>query len=161
MSIVVGSSFMDKYSHQLTAILTLVLTFVVAVLADRAVSHWAARTILIELGKREVNSRQYVSWYNFGGQTSRSAWPTSRAASATASTSRGCCARAATYWCSTSRPTTSTCRHLGALEEALLDFVPGLRGLIAHDRWFLDRVATAHPLVRGRLSGHVVRGNLG
>ena len=44
--IVVGSSFLDKYSHQLTAILTLVLTFVFAVLADRAVSHWAARADL-------------------------------------------------------------------------------------------------------------------
>ena len=44
--IVVGSSFLDKYSHQLTAILTVVLTFVFAVLADRAVSHWAARADL-------------------------------------------------------------------------------------------------------------------
>ncbi len=44
--VVVGSSFLDKYSHQLTAILTLVLTFVFAVLADRAVSHWAARADL-------------------------------------------------------------------------------------------------------------------
>jgi small-conductance mechanosensitive channel len=44
--VVVGSSFLDKYSHQLTAILTLVLTFVFAVLADRGVSHWAARADL-------------------------------------------------------------------------------------------------------------------
>jgi small-conductance mechanosensitive channel len=44
--IVVGSSFLDKHSHQLTAILTLVLTFVFALLADRGVSHWAARADL-------------------------------------------------------------------------------------------------------------------
>ena len=44
--LIVGSSFLDKYSHQLTGILTLVLTVVVAVLADRAVSHWAARADL-------------------------------------------------------------------------------------------------------------------
>jgi hypothetical protein len=44
--IVVGSSFLDKHSHQLTAILTLVLTFAFAVIADRAVSHWAARADL-------------------------------------------------------------------------------------------------------------------
>jgi small-conductance mechanosensitive channel len=44
--LVIGSSFTDKYSHQLTAILTLVLTFVFAVLADRAVSHWAAGVAL-------------------------------------------------------------------------------------------------------------------
>lgn len=44
--LIVGSSFLDKHSHQLTGILTLVLTVVVAVLADRAVSHWAARAHL-------------------------------------------------------------------------------------------------------------------
>ncbi len=44
--LIVGSSFLDRYSHQLTAILTLVLTFVFAVVADRAVSHWAARAHL-------------------------------------------------------------------------------------------------------------------
>jgi small-conductance mechanosensitive channel len=44
--LIIASSFLDKHSHQLTAILTLVLTFVFAVLADRAVSHWAARADL-------------------------------------------------------------------------------------------------------------------
>jgi small-conductance mechanosensitive channel len=42
----IGSSFLDKHSHQLTAILTGVLTVVCAVGADRAVSHWAARADL-------------------------------------------------------------------------------------------------------------------
>ena len=64
---------------------------------------------IIELGKREVNSRQYVSLVQLqGGATSRSASVTSRAASATACTSRSCCAAAATCCCSTSRRTTST-----------------------------------------------------
>jgi small-conductance mechanosensitive channel len=44
--LIIASSFLDKHSHQLTAILTLLLTFVFAVLADRAVSHWAARADL-------------------------------------------------------------------------------------------------------------------
>ncbi len=44
--IVVGSSFLDEHSHQLTAILTLVLTFALALLADRGVSRWAARADL-------------------------------------------------------------------------------------------------------------------
>lgn len=43
---VIGSSFLEKYSHPLTAILTLVLTFAFAVLADRAISHWAAHADL-------------------------------------------------------------------------------------------------------------------
>ena len=44
--LIVGSSFLDRHSHQLTAILTLVITFVVAWLANRAVSGWAARADL-------------------------------------------------------------------------------------------------------------------
>ena len=44
--LIIGSSFLDKHSHQLSAILTVVLTFGFAVLADRAVSHWAARAEL-------------------------------------------------------------------------------------------------------------------
>lgn len=44
--LIIGSSFLEKYSHQLTAILTLVLTFGLALAANRAVSHWAARADL-------------------------------------------------------------------------------------------------------------------
>jgi small-conductance mechanosensitive channel len=44
--LIMGSSFLDRHSHQLTGILTLVLTVVFAVLADRGVSHWAARADL-------------------------------------------------------------------------------------------------------------------
>jgi small-conductance mechanosensitive channel len=44
--LIIASSLLDKHSHQLTAILTLVLTFAFAVLADRAVSHWATRADL-------------------------------------------------------------------------------------------------------------------
>jgi Mechanosensitive ion channel, beta-domain len=43
---IIGSSFLDKHSHQLTAILTLVLAVVFAVVADRGVSQWAARADL-------------------------------------------------------------------------------------------------------------------
>jgi small-conductance mechanosensitive channel len=44
--LIIGSSFLDMHSHQLTAILTGVLTVVCVVLADRAVSRWAARADL-------------------------------------------------------------------------------------------------------------------
>jgi small-conductance mechanosensitive channel len=44
--LITGSSFLNRHSHQLTAILTVVLTLVLAWLADRGVSHWAARTEL-------------------------------------------------------------------------------------------------------------------
>src|SRR5450631_4315339 len=44
--LILGSSFLDRHSHQLTAILTIVITLVLALLADRAVAHWAARADL-------------------------------------------------------------------------------------------------------------------
>jgi small-conductance mechanosensitive channel len=44
--LITGSSFLNRHSHQLTAILTVVLTLVLAWMADRGVSHWAARTEL-------------------------------------------------------------------------------------------------------------------
>jgi small-conductance mechanosensitive channel len=44
--LILGSSFLDRHSHQLTAILTIVITLLLALLADRAVAHWAARADL-------------------------------------------------------------------------------------------------------------------
>ena len=68
----------------------------------------------LELGKRKVASRAYVSWFNFkGGRAAAQGRRSCRAASATASTWRACCAGAATCCCSTSRPTTSTSTRCG------------------------------------------------
>jgi small-conductance mechanosensitive channel len=44
--LIIGSTFLNKHSHQFTAILALVLTAVAARLADRGVSRWAARADL-------------------------------------------------------------------------------------------------------------------
>ena len=44
--LIIGTSFLDRHSRQLTAILTLVLTFALAAMANRGVSHWAARVDL-------------------------------------------------------------------------------------------------------------------
>jgi small-conductance mechanosensitive channel len=46
VGLVIGSSFLGKYSHPLTALLTLVLTFVFAVVADRGIAHWATHADL-------------------------------------------------------------------------------------------------------------------
>ena len=48
---------------------------------------------------------------------------------------------------------------LRALEEALDEFA-GCAVVISHDRWFLDRIAHAHPGLRGRQPGRLVRGQL-
>ncbi len=48
---------------------------------------------------------------------------------------------------------------LQALEAALEDFA-GCAVVISHDRWFLDRVATPHPRLRGRQPRRMVRRQL-
>ena len=88
-----------------------------------------------------MNSRQYVSWFNFKGSDQQKRVGDLSAASGTASISRSCCARAGTCCRSTSRRTTSTSTQARALEDALLDFA-GCAAVISHDRWFLDWVAT-------------------
>jgi sulfate-transporting ATPase len=96
---------------------------------------------LIELGKREVNSRQYVSWFNFrgGDQQKRvsdlSGGERNRVHLAKLLRSGG-------NVLLLDEPTNDLdVDTLRALEEALLDFA-GCAVLISHDRWFLDRIAT-------------------
>jgi sulfate-transporting ATPase len=95
----------------------------------------------IELGKREVNSRQYVSWFNFKGTDQQkrvgdlSGGERNRVHLAKLLRSGG-------NVLLLDEPTNDLdVDTLRALEEALLDFA-GCAVVITHDRWFLDRVAT-------------------
>ena len=95
----------------------------------------------IELGKREVNSRQYVSWFNFkgGDQQKRvadlSGGERNRVHLAKLLRSGG-------NVLLLDEPTNDLdVDTLRALEEALLEFA-GCAVVITHDRWFLDRIAT-------------------
>jgi sulfate-transporting ATPase len=95
----------------------------------------------IVLGKREVNSRQYVSWFNFkgGDQQKRvgdlSGGERNRVHLAKLLASGG-------NVLLLDEPTNDLdVDTLRALEDALLDFA-GCAVVITHDRWFLDRVAT-------------------
>ncbi len=96
---------------------------------------------VVTLGKREVNSRQYVSWFNFkgGDQQKRvsdlSGGERNRLHLAKLLRSGG-------NVLLLDEPTNDLdVDTLRALEEALLDFA-GCAVVISHDRWFLDRVAT-------------------
>jgi ATP-binding cassette ChvD family protein len=96
---------------------------------------------LIELGRREVNSRQYVSWFNFRGADQQkpvaqlSGGERNRVHLAKLLRSGG-------NLLLLDEPTNDLdVDTLRALEEALLDFA-GCAVVITHDRWFLDRVAT-------------------
>ncbi len=94
-----------------------------------------------ELGSREVNSRQYVSWFNFRGADQQkrvgdlSGGERNRVHLAKLLRSGG-------NVLLLDEPTNDLdVDTLRALEEALLDFA-GCAVVITHDRWFLDRVAT-------------------
>jgi sulfate-transporting ATPase len=96
---------------------------------------------LVMLGKREINSRQYTSWFNFkGGDQQKpvgqlSGGERNRVHLAKVLKSGG-------NLLLLDEPTNDLdVDTLRALEEALLDFA-GCAVVITHDRWFLDRVAT-------------------
>jgi ATP-binding cassette ChvD family protein len=95
----------------------------------------------IELGRREVNSRQYTSWFNFRGADQQkrvgdlSGGERNRVHLAKLLRSGG-------NVLLLDEPTNDLdVDTLRALEEALVDFA-GCAVVISHDRWFLDRVAT-------------------
>ena len=91
--------------------------------------------------------------------TSRRRSPSCRVESETACTWRSCCEPAATCCCSTSRPTTSTSTRC-ARSRRRSSTSASCAVIISHDRWFLDRVATHIPGVRGRRLRALVRGHL-
>ena len=95
----------------------------------------------LELGKRKVPSRAYVSWFNFkGGTQQRKVGQLSGG-----ERNRVHLARLLRKGCNLlllDEPTNDLdVDTLRALEDALLEF-PGCAVVISHDRWFLDRIAT-------------------
>ena len=96
---------------------------------------------IVLLGKNEINSRQYTSWFNFrGGDQQKpvgklSGGERNRVHLAKMLKSGG-------NVLLLDEPTNDLdVDTLRALEDALLDFA-GCAVVITHDRWFLDRVAT-------------------
>ena len=96
---------------------------------------------IITIGKYEVNSRTYVSRFNFSGTDQQkhvgnlSGGERNRVHLAKLLKSGG-------NVLLLDEPTNDLdVETLRALEEALLDF-PGCAVVISHDRWFLDRIAT-------------------
>ncbi len=96
---------------------------------------------VVLLGKKEINSRQYTSWFNFRGSDQQkpvgqlSGGERNRVHLAKLLRSGG-------NVLLLDEPTNDLdVDTLRALEDALLDFA-GCAVVITHDRWFLDRVAT-------------------
>ncbi|MBF0447239.1 MAG: energy-dependent translational throttle protein EttA [Magnetococcales bacterium] len=96
---------------------------------------------MLDLGDREVNSRAYVSWFNFKGADQQkkvkflSGGERNRVHLAKVVKSGG-------NVLLLDEPTNDLdVETLRALEEALVEF-PGSAIVVSHDRWFLDRIAT-------------------
>src|SRR4051794_36078198 len=96
---------------------------------------------IILLGKREVNSRQYVSWFNFkGGDQQKRVGDLSGGERNRVHLAK--LLRSGGNVLLLDEPTNDLdVDTLRALEDALLEFA-GCAVVITHDRWFLDRVAT-------------------
>ena len=95
----------------------------------------------IELGKRKVASRAYVSWFNFkGGAQQRKVGTLSGGERNRVHLAK--LLRRGSNLLLLDEPTNDLdVDTLRALEEALLNFA-GCAVIITHDRWFLDRIAT-------------------
>jgi sulfate-transporting ATPase len=95
----------------------------------------------IMLGKKEINSRQYTSWFNFrGGDQQKRVGDLSGGERNRVHLAK--LLRSGGNVLLLDEPTNDLdVDTLRALEEALLEFA-GCAVVITHDRWFLDRVAT-------------------
>ena len=95
----------------------------------------------IAIGKREVASRAYVSWFNFKGRDQQRRVGTLSGGERNRVHLAKLLQRGSNLLLLDEPTNDLDVDTLRALEEALLDFA-GCAVVISHDRWFLDRIAT-------------------
>jgi len=95
----------------------------------------------IELGKRKVASRAYVSWFNFKGPGQQRKVGTLSGGERNRVHLAKLLKRGSNLLLLDEPTNDLDVDTLRALEEALLNFA-GCAVVISHDRWFLDRIAT-------------------
>jgi ATP-binding cassette ChvD family protein len=95
----------------------------------------------IVLGKREVASRAYVSWFNFRGRDQQRLVGTLSGGERNRLHLAKLLQRGSNLLLLDEPTNDLDVDTLRALEEALLNFA-GCAVVISHDRWFLDRIAT-------------------
>jgi ATP-binding cassette ChvD family protein len=95
----------------------------------------------ITLGKKAVNSRAYVSWFNFRGRDQQRPVGTLSGGERNRVNLATLLQRGSNLLLLDEPTNDLDVDTLRALEEALLAFA-GCAVVISHDRWFLDRIAT-------------------
>src|SRR5262249_50973950 len=93
------------------------------------------------LGKKTVNSRAYVSWFNFKGRDQQRKVGSLSGGERNRVHLAKLLQRGSNLLLLDEPTNDLDVDTLRALEEALLDFA-GCAVVISHDRWFLDRIAT-------------------
>src|SRR4051812_33825532 len=96
---------------------------------------------MVELGKREIASRAYVSWFNFKGRDQQRKVGELSGGERNRVHLAKLLKRGANLLLLDEPTNDLDVDTLRALEEALLSFA-GCAVEISHDRWFLDRIAT-------------------
>ena len=95
----------------------------------------------ITLGKKTVNSRAYVAWFNFRGRDQQQKVGTLSGGQRNRVHLAKLLQRGSNLLLLDEPTNDLDVDTLRALEQALLDY-PGCAVVISHDRWFLDRIAT-------------------
>lgn len=96
---------------------------------------------VIQLGGREINARQYVSWFNFSGTDQQKKVGTLSGGERNRVNLAKILKQGANLLLLDEPTNDLDVNTMRALEEALLEF-GGSVVVISHDRWFLDRVCT-------------------
>lgn len=96
---------------------------------------------LIQLGSREVNARQYVSWFNFSGSDQQKKVGTLSGGERNRVNLAKILKEGSNLLLLDEPTNDLDVNTMRALEEALLEF-GGSVVVISHDRWFLDRICT-------------------
>ncbi len=96
---------------------------------------------VLQLGTREINSRQYVSWFNFSGSDQQKKVGQLSGGERNRVNMAKILKEGANLLLLDEPTNDLDVNTMRALEEALLEF-GGSAIVISHDRWFLDRVCT-------------------
>lgn len=96
---------------------------------------------VVRLGNREIPARQYVSWYNFSGDSQQKKVGTLSGGERNRVNMAKILKQGGNLLLLDEPTNDLDVNTMRALEEALLEF-GGSAVVISHDRWFLDRICT-------------------